>query len=77
MNVHETDNNNKSKKKNKKKKKKKNNGIIIQNEEILSDNNDPVVDKFKSELNSYNTKSDHKIRPKLSSQWIDSIKLNY
>ncbi len=77
MNVHDTDNNNnKSKKKNKKKKKKKNNSIIIQNEEILSDN-DPIVDKFKSELNSFNTNSDQKIRPKLSSGWLNSITLNY
>ncbi len=78
MNVHESDNNNnnKSKKKNKKKKKKKNNSIIIQNEEILSDN-DPIVDKFKSELNSFNTNSDQKIRPKLSTGWLNSITLKY
>ena len=73
MNINDSENNNKSKKKNKKKKKKKNNNII-QNEESFSDN-DPIVDKFKSELNSFNSNGNQKIKPKFSINWLKSINL--
>ena len=65
MNINDSENNNKSKKKN---------NNIIQNEESFSDN-DPIVDKFKSELNSFNSNGNQKIKPKFSINWLKSINL--